>query len=129
MKSLKKAEQAILNGIYAAMAWLILDLGFLLQEHGGQALSVLASRPEMSVGVLIVILCIAGLFYKSRVASILLFLLFIVPQVLRAVQGSTPSAMSLLFSFVLLYFFLTAVLGTFSYHHLKTLEQEATKSN
>ncbi len=125
--NLAKAEQAIVNGIYAAVAWLILDFGLLLQVHGEQTLSFLVSRPEMAAGAIIVIACIAGLFYKSRLASILLFLLFILPLVLRAVQGDIPSTMFLLFSLILLYFFLTAVIGTFNYHHLKTLDRDANK--
>ncbi|WP_177420499.1 hypothetical protein [endosymbiont of Lamellibrachia barhami] len=125
--NLAKAEQAIVNGIYAAVAWLILDFGLLLQVHGEQTLSFLVSRPEMAAGAIIVIACIAGLFYKSRLASILLFLFFILPLVLRAVQGDIPSTMFLLFSLILLYFFLTAVIGTFNYHHLKTLDRDANK--
>ncbi|QYZ65025.1 MAG: hypothetical protein HPY30_02870 [Gammaproteobacteria bacterium (ex Lamellibrachia satsuma)] len=125
--NLAKAEQAIVNGIYAAVAWLILDFGLLLQVHGEQTLSFLFSRPEMAAGAIIVIACIAGLFYKSRLASISLFLLFFLPLVLRAVQGSFPSTMLLLFSLILLYFFLTAIIGTFNYHHLKTLERETNK--
>ena len=122
-----KAEQAIVNGIYAAVAWLVLDFGLLFQEHGEQALSILASRPEMVAGAIIVIACIAGLFYKSRLAAITLFLLFLAPLVLRAVQGAFPSTMFLLLSLILLYFFLTAVLGAFSYHQLKTLDQDTNK--
>ncbi|MBA1446544.1 MAG: hypothetical protein M3H12_12885 [Chromatiales bacterium] len=125
--NLAKAEQAIVNGIYAAVAWLILDFGLLLQVHGEQTLSFLVSRPEMAAGAIIVIACIAGLFYKSRLASILLFLFFILPLVLRVVQGDIPSTMFLLFSLILLYFFLTAVIGTFNYHHLKTLDRDANK--
>lgn len=124
---LPKAEQAIINGIYAAVAWLILDFGFLLQEHGEQTLSFLVSRPEMAAGAIIVIACIAGLLYKSRLAAIVLFLLFFLPLLLRTVQGAFPSAMFLLFSLILLYFFLTAVLGTFSYHHLNALDQVENK--
>lgn len=124
---LPKAEQAIINGIYAAVAWLILDFGLLLQEQGGQAFSLLVSQPEMGVGAIIVIACIAGLFYKSRLAAIVLLLLFFVPLLLRIVQGAYPSAMFLLFSLILLYFFLTAVLGTISYHHLKTTGQNENK--
>ncbi len=125
--NLPKAEQAIVNGIYAAVAWLILDFGLLFQEHGEQTLSILASRPEMVAGVIIVIACIAGLLYRSRLAAIVLFLLFILPLILRTIQGAFPSAMFLLLSLVLLYFFLTAVLGAFSYHQLKTLDQDAKK--
>lgn len=125
--NLPKAEQAIVNGIYAAVAWLILDFGLLLQVHGEETLSFLVSRPEMAAGAIIVIACIAGLFYKSRLASITIFLLFLLPLVLRAVQGVFPSTMFLLFSLILLYLFLTAVLGTFNYHHLKTLERETNK--
>lgn len=120
---LQEAEQAIVNGIYAAVAWLILDLGQLFREHGEQALSILISRPEMAAGTFIVIACIGGMFYKSRVAAVVLFLLFLLPLVLRMIQGVFPSTMHLLFSLVLLYFFLTAVLGAFSYHNLKTLGQ------
>jgi len=120
---LPKAEQAIVNGIYAAVAWLLLDLGLMFQEHGEQMFNVFKSRPELAIGVIIAIACIVGLFYKSRLAAILVFLLFLVPLVLRAVQGSFPSTMSLLFSFILLYLFLTAIIGAFSYHHLKK-EQE-----
>jgi K+-sensing histidine kinase KdpD len=116
---LPKAEQAIVNGIFAAVAWLLLDLGFLFQEHGAQMLNIFISRPELAIGAIIGIACIVGLFYKSRLAAILIFLLFLVPLLLRAVQGIFPSSMLLLFSFILLYFFLTAILGTFSYHHLK----------
>ena len=122
--NLPNAEQAIVNGIYAAMAWLILDFGLLLQEHGEQTLSYIASRPEMAAGAIIVLACIAGLFYKSRLASITLFLLFFLPLLLRIVQGVFPSSMFILFSLILLYYFLTAVLGTFSYHHLKTPDQD-----
>ncbi len=116
--NLQKAEQAIVNGIYAAVAWLLLDFGFLFLEHGGQMLNVFISRPELAIGAIIVIACIVGLFYKSRMAAILLFLLFLLPLVLRAVQGIFPSTMQLLFAFILLYLFLAAILGTFSYHHL-----------
>ena len=125
--NIPKSEQAIDNGIYAAVAWLILDFGLLFQEHGEQALSILVSRPEMIAGAIIVIGCIAGLFYKSRLAAITLFLLFLVPLLLRAIQGAFPSAMFLLLSLVLLYFFLAAVLGAFSYHQLKTLDQDTNK--
>jgi len=122
--SLQKAEQAILNAIYGAIAWLLLDLGILFQTHGDQFFSALGARPEMAVGAIIAIACIVGLIYKSRVASILLFLFFLVPPVVRAVQGVFPTTMVLLFSLILLYFFLSGILGTFRYHHLKTLERE-----
>lgn len=122
--NIQKAEQSILNAIYAAIAWLLLDLGLLFQEQGMQAISVLFSRPEMAVGVIIVVVCIAGLIYKSRLAAVVLFLLFLLPLVLRTVQGVYPSTMMLVFFLLLLYFFLSGVLATFRYHHLKILEQE-----
>jgi hypothetical protein len=37
--------------------------------------------------------------------------------------------MILLFFLILLYIFLTAVIGTFRYHHLKTLDQEANNQS
>jgi hypothetical protein len=116
--TLPKAEQAIVNGIYAAIAWLLLDFGFLFQEHGEQMFLVLISQPELAIGAIVVIACIVGLFYKSRLAATSLFLLFLLPLVLRAVQGVFPSTMLLVFSLILLYLFLAAILGTFSYHHL-----------
>lgn len=122
--NLPKAEQAIVNGIYAAVAWLLLDFGFLFEEHGTQTFSVLISSPELAAGAIIVIAGIVGLYYKSRLAAVVLFLLFLLPLVLRAVQGVFPSSMQLLFSFILLYFFLAAVLGTFSYHQLKNQNQD-----
>lgn len=122
--NLPKAEQAIVNGIYAAVAWLLLDFGLMFEEHGARMFSVLLSRPEMAAGAIIVIGGIVGLFYKSRLAAVSLFLLFLVPLVLRAVQGTFPSAMLLLFSLLLLYLFLAAVLGTFSYHQLKNSGQD-----
>ena len=100
--NLAKAEQAIVNGIYAAVAWLLLDFGLMFEEHGPQMFSVLVSRPEMAVGALIVVAGIVGLFYKSRLAAATLFLIFLVPLVIRAVQGAFPSAMMLLFSLILL---------------------------
>ena len=122
--NLPKAEQAIVNGIYAAVAWLLLDFGLMFEEHGTQMLSVLVSEPEMAAGALIVVAGIVGLFYKSRLAAVTLFLMFLVPLVIRAVQGTFPSAMLLLFSLILLYLFLAAVLGTFSYHQLKNAERD-----
>lgn len=121
--TLTKAEQAITNGIYAAVAWLILDLGFLFQTHGANALSILVSSPEIAAGTIIGIACIAGLIYKSRLAAMMLFLLFLLPLLLRMVQGVFPSNMLLIFSLVLLYFFYAAILGTVSYHHLRSLEK------
>ncbi len=123
--NLPQSEQAILNGIYAAVAWLILDLGLLFKQHGEQALTALSSSPETIAGVLIAIACIVGLIYKSRLASIALFLVFLLPLVLRMAQGRFPSAMLLIFSMILLYFFYSAILGTFSYQYLrKTREQD-----
>jgi hypothetical protein len=115
----QKAEQAILNAIYAAVAWLILDFGLLLQEHGEDTLPFLASQPQMAAGAIITVVCIIGLFFKSRLAAVVLFLIFLLPLVLRTVQGIFPSTMLLLFSLILLYFFLAAVIGAFSYHRLK----------
>jgi hypothetical protein len=117
--NLQKAQQAIVNGVYAAVAWLILDIGLLFQQHGEAMLSVIAGRPEMAAGAILVIVCIVGLMNKSRLAAIVLFLLFVLPLILRLAQGRFPSTIFLIFSLVLLYFFLTAVLGTFSYHSLK----------
>lgn len=117
--NLQKAEQAILNGVYAAVAWLIMDIGLLFKQHGTAMLSAVADRPEMAAGAVIVVVCIAGLVKKSRVAALVLFILFVVPVLLRLVQGRFPSTMMLIFFLVLLYFFLTAVLGTFRYHSLK----------
>ena len=127
--NLQKSEQAIVNAVYAAIAWLLLDFGLLLQTHGEQTLSVLASEPQMTAGAVVTIACIAGLFVKSRLAAIVLFLIFLLPLVLRMVQGSFPSTMLLLFSFILLYFFLAAVIGTFSYHQLKTPDADRDNSS
>ena len=127
--TLSQAENAIANGIYAAVAWLILDLGFLFQEHGEQVLSVLISRLELVAGVAIVIACIVGLFYKSRLAAGVLLLLFVVPLVIRMVQGKFPSGMLMIFSLVLLYFFLAAFLGAFNYHQLNRSNRSDTKSD
>lgn len=121
--TLPKAEQAILNGIYAAVAWLLLDLGLLFQQHEAQTLSVLISQPAMLAGAVIVVACIVGLLYKSRVAALVLFLLFVVPLVLQMIKGVFPSTMMMLFFLVLLYFFLTAVLGAVSYHQLMESNQ------
>lgn len=118
--NLQKSEQAIVNAVYAAVAWLILDFGLLLQQHGEQTFSILASRPQMTAGAIVTTACIAGLLFKSRLAAMVLFLVFLLPLILRTAQGEFPSTMVLLFSLVLLYFFLTAVIGTFAYHQLKT---------
>ncbi len=122
--NLAKAEQAMINGVYGAIAWLMLDFGLLLREHGEQTMSVLVSQPEMALGAVIVLICIGGLFYKSRFAASVLFLMFLVPWILRMVQGVFPSTMLFLFSLMLLYFFLTSVLGSFSYHQLKRQAQQ-----
>lgn len=127
--NLQKAEQAIVNAIYAAIAWLVLDFGLLLQEHGGQAVAILSNRPEMAAGAIIAVVCIVGLFYKSRLAAIVLLLIFLLPLVVRMVQGSFPSAMFLIFSLILLYFFLAAVIGTFGYHALKDSDQVSNQSD
>lgn len=126
---LKKAEQTVVNAIYAAVAWLVLDFGLLLQEHGAETLSVLASRPQMAAGAIIAIACIVGLFFRSRLAAVVLFLIFFLPLVLRTAQGVFPSAMTLLFSLFLLYFFLAAVIGSFSYHQLTKSEQDLNNSD
>ena len=125
---ISKAKQAIVNGIYAAIAWLILDFGLLLEEHGSETISVLISEPEMAVGGVIVIACIVGLFYKSRLAASVLFLLFVIPLLLRAIQGIFPSTMLLIFSLLLLYFFLTAMLGAFRYDYLKSLAEKTEQT-
>jgi hypothetical protein len=123
-----QSEQAIINGIYAAAAWLILDLGFLFQEHGTQTLAILVSRPAASVGMIIGVACIVGLFYKSRLAAIALFVIFLAPLLLRMAQGIFPSSMLFIFSLILLYFFYSAILGTFSYQYLKHSKPDDAES-
>ena len=91
----------------------------MLQQHGEQTVSVLASQPQMVAGAIITIVCIVGLFFKSRLAAFVLFLIFLLPLVLRLIQGAFPSVMFLLFFLILLYFFIAALLGTLSYHQLK----------
>ena len=94
--NLEKAEQAVMNGIYAATAWLMFDFGTLFQTHGNQTLVFISSHREMLVGAIIVVVCIVGLFYKSRLAAIVLLFLFLIPVILRAIQGAFPSTMVLL---------------------------------
>ena len=127
--NLDKAEQAITNGIYAAVAWLLLDFGYLFQEHGTQTLGILFSHPELIIGTIIAIASIVGLFYKSRLAATSIFFLFLIPLLLRAVQGIFPSTMLLLFSFILLYLFLAAIIGTFSYHQFSQSGSEHKESD
>ena len=127
--NLQKAEQAILNAIYAAIAWLVLDFGLLIQKHGGEALAILAGQPEMAVGAVIAIACIVGLAYKSRLAAVVLFLIFLLPLVLHMTRGSFPSTMTLIFSLILLYFFVAGVIGTFSYHVLKNADLDSDQSD
>ena len=126
--NLPQSEQAIMNGIYAALAWLILDLGFLFQEHGGETLAVLISSPEAAAGTIIGVACIVGLIYKSRTAAIALFLLFLLPLVWRMSQGIFPSNMLLIFSLILLYFFYAAILGTLSYQYLKKAQKDKAEA-
>lgn len=127
--SIRKAEQAIVNGIYAGVAWLLLDFGLLLQQHGAQIVTVLTSNMEMVAGSVIVVACIVGLLYKSRTAASVLFVFFLVPLVLRSAQGVVPSPMMIIFSLILLYFFLAAVLGTFKYHQLIETGQQDENSD
>jgi hypothetical protein len=127
--SIRKAEQAIVNGIYAGVAWLVLDFGLLLQQHGAQIFTVLTSTMAMVAGSVIVIACIVGLLYKSRTAASVLFVFFLVPLVLRSAQGVVPSPMMIIFSLILLYFFMAAVLGTFKYHQLIESGQQDEKSD
>lgn len=127
--SIRKAEQAIVNGIYAGVAWLVLDFGLLLQQHGAQIFTVLTSNMAMVAGSVIVIACIVGLLYKSRTAASVLFVFFLVPLVLRSAQGVVPSPMMIIFSLILLYFFMAAVLGTFKYHQLIESGQQDEKSD
>lgn len=122
---LEKALQHISNAIYAAIAWLILDLGLLFQEHGEQTLGFLMSQPQMAAGVVVTLACIVGLVYKSRLAALVLFLIFLVPQVLRLIQGDFPPGMIMLFLLFLMYFLFAGMLGTLSYHELKAAEQSA----
>ena len=124
---LEKAEQAILNAIYAAIAWLLFDLGQLFQAQGGQGLSAIQAQPEMTAGMLIAGAGIIGLIYKSRVAAILLLLFFLLPLLLRLVQGQFPSTMVLLFSLVILYFLLAGVFGAFRFHYLRSQQQNESE--
>ncbi|MEL0585539.1 MAG: hypothetical protein AAES65_11775 [Candidatus Thiodiazotropha sp. (ex. Lucinoma kazani)] len=124
--NLQKAEQVIVSATYAAMAWLILDFGLLFQQHESQTFSILTSHPEMTAGAIITIACIAGLIYKSRLAAMVLFLLLLLPMLIRTVQGIFPSAMMMIFLLFCTIFF-TGILGTIRYHHLKSLEQDSNR--
>jgi phosphotransferase system glucose/maltose/N-acetylglucosamine-specific IIC component len=126
---LQKAEQAITNGIYAGVAWVVLDFGLLLQEHGEQTISFLISQPPMLFGAVIGAACIVGMFYKSRLAAVSLFLLLLIPLILRGSTGALPPPMVLLFLCMILYFFLAAVIGTFSYHQLERPDQDTKKAD
>lgn len=107
---------------------MILDFGFLFQAHGEQTVSFLTSQPQRLVGAVMGAACIAGMFYKPRLA-VSLFLLLLIPLILRGASGALPPPMVLLFLYTILYFYLAAVIGTFSYHQLKKPDQNTKKAD
>lgn len=63
-------EQAIVNAIYAGIAWLAPAFGQLFREHGAQTFSVLVSQPQLAAGAIIAIACIARLPVKPGLAAL-----------------------------------------------------------
>ncbi len=118
--NMEKAETAIKNGVFAAIFWLILDWALILSANKDIGGKDVLSQPYLYVGAAIVIACIVGLHFKSRLAAVALLLFFLLPQIVRIVQGSYPSPMLFLVTLMFLYYFVAAVIGVFSYHELKT---------
>ncbi len=114
------AKNAVRNGAFAALAWLLLDWAVILTTDQNTGDKDLFSQPDLYIGTGLVIACIVGLLYKSRLAAVVLLLFFLLPQIVRFIQGQYPTAAFFILSLVFLYYFVSAVIGAFSYHQLKT---------
>ncbi|MCP4043281.1 MAG: hypothetical protein GY731_15200 [Gammaproteobacteria bacterium] len=127
--TLKQAENAVFNGAVAAIFWLILDWAFILTSSNQADKPDPFSQPVLYIGTVVMVVCIVGLFYQSRLAAVVLLLFLVVPQVMKFVQGHYPSGVLFLLSLVFLYYFVNAVIGAFTCHKFRMEADEQTGSD
>lgn len=123
-----QALQATKNGAIAAFvsaAMTVLVVGIAIGTNADGQLAMF-NDPLILIDVVILIGCAIGMLRKSRLASILIFIYFIVAKIIIAIE--TQAVNGLLLSVVFLYFFGRAIQGSFVYHRISKLEDPSYKA-
>ena len=76
--------------------------------------------PANFIDVAFVLACAVGMYRKSRAASVLVFIYFLVSKIIIAIETQVYSGIFI--AIVFLYFFGKAIQGSFTYHSLKKAE-------
>ena len=73
--------------------------------------------------VLVVVLAILIMIIKSRVASIILFVYFLLSKIILFIENPVTGISSILLALMFIVAFYCGIIGTFSYHKIKKQEK------
>lgn len=111
----------ILAFISGLLTLVISVLGFCLQSGKGDFLSYFAD-PSILFDIILIFALAYGIYKRSRICAIFMFLYFLVSKIILMTEFGRPSG--IVVSIVFLYFFFQAIIGTFDHH--KLLKQQGT---
>lgn len=114
-----EAIKATRNGAIAACISAAVTIIFVLIAINIDAEGKLAlwNDPSNLVDVALIIACAIGIYRKSRVASVLLFVYFIAVKIIIAIETQSYSGFGV--ALIFLYFYARAIQGAFVYHRLE----------
>ena len=82
--------------------------------------------PANFIDVVLILICAAGMYKKSRVASVLIFVYFTASKIIIAIETQTYSGFGI--SIIFLYFYGKAIQGSFLYHKFEKEENPDYKA-
>lgn len=114
-----QAVKATRNGAIAACVSAAVTIIFILVAIKTDAEGKLAlwNDPFNFIDVALVIACAYGIYRKSRVASVLLFVYFVAVKIIIAIETQSYSGFGV--ALIFLYFYARAIQGSFVYHRLE----------
>jgi hypothetical protein len=122
-KSIKASKQGAIAAFISCGVTLVF-LFFSLQSGETEGIMGLFNDPTIFLDVVLVFVCALGLLRYSRTAAITVFLWFLVGKTLFYIElGKLPGILS----FVFLYFYWNAIIGTISYHKIEKEENPEYK--
>ena len=125
---INEAVTATRNGAVAASISAVLTFTFVLVAVNTDADGQLAlwNDPATFIDVVLILACAIGMYRKSRVASVVIFVYFLISKIIIAME--TQVYTGFIVAVIFLYYFAKAIQGSFVYHRLKKAEDPNYKA-
>ncbi|WP_299022758.1 hypothetical protein [uncultured Photobacterium sp.] len=124
VEAIKAAKNGSVAACISAIMTIIVVMAAINSDSNGKL--ALWNDPANFIDVVLILVCALGMYKKSRVAAIVIFVYFISAKIIIAIE--LQKITGLIMGLVFLYFYGKAIQGTFVYHKLEKKENPNYKA-